>query len=177
MIHVNCYNRNQQDIFLNKGAIHLRVLVVTANNYQSCGVISMFSSCAVKTSLILALTSSWHMVPPPHSVWKHNLLATVGWVEVLQRLLHRRCVFADSGVFSMEANALHDFTATSEDELSFRKGSIIKVRYNLIWLKMLFDLFNFLWPCCVHVGYLSHPPTRIVVDYLSTNMLGWFWSR
>ncbi|TWW59681.1 Protein enhancer of sevenless 2B [Takifugu flavidus] len=27
----------------------------------------------------------------------------------------------------MEANALHDFTATSEDELSFEKGSIVKI--------------------------------------------------
>ncbi|XP_056890608.1 growth factor receptor-bound protein 2a isoform X3 [Takifugu flavidus] len=35
----------------------------------------------------------------------------------------------------MEANALHDFTATSEDELSFEKGSIVKVRCSHILKK------------------------------------------
>ena len=28
----------------------------------------------------------------------------------------------------MEATALHDFHATAEDELSFKKGSVLKVR-------------------------------------------------
>lgn len=31
----------------------------------------------------------------------------------------------------MEAKALHDFKASSPDELSFDKGSIVKVRYNV----------------------------------------------
>jgi len=30
-------------------------------------------------------------------------------------------------VYSMEAVALHDFHATADDELSFKKGSILKV--------------------------------------------------
>ena len=31
----------------------------------------------------------------------------------------------------MEATALHDFHATAEDELSFKKGSVLKVRVRL----------------------------------------------
>lgn len=31
----------------------------------------------------------------------------------------------------MEARAKHDFTATAEDELSFRRGDVLKVSYDI----------------------------------------------
>lgn len=166
---------SQQDLFLNQGVMHLAVLVVTANNYQGCGVICMFSSCAVKTSLILVLAGSWHRFPPPHPVWKHNLLATAVGVPLI-------CVCC------LQMQLLSPWklkpTTISQQHLrmSWALGKAPSSRYAVLTYAITsFDLrcclFNFLWPCCVHVGHLSHPQTTIIVDYLSTNMLGRCWSR
>ena len=40
----------------------------------------------------------------------------------------RETCFTAEGASGMEAVSLHDFHATADDELSFKKGSILKVR-------------------------------------------------
>lgn len=68
-----------------------------------------------------------------------SLTAQQFWPQLdfrFQSFTHSSVWFVVTGVFSMEATALHDFTAMSEEELSFKKGSVIKVclSNNNLWL-------------------------------------------
>lgn len=42
----------------------------------------------------------------------------------------------------MEAVALHDFTATADDELSFRKGEVLKVKTTMLSQLLIVHIHN-----------------------------------
>ena len=55
----------------------------------------------------------------------------------------------------MEAIARHDFAATAEDELSFRKGNVLKVRSRLSMVARLILILGMdakILPTCVSVN-------------------------
>ena len=70
----------------------------------------------------------------------------------------------------MEAVAKHDFNATADDELSFRKGAVLKVskffldfpaRFgDILWCKKLFDLHFF--------TLVKKPTTTITTFFVKT---------
>lgn len=100
----------------------------------------MFSSSAVKICCTLVKASFV-------SSSTFSLTAQQFWPQLdfrFQSVTHSRVWFVVTGVFSMETIALHDFTARSEKELSFRKGSIIKVcdSNNNLWRSFVGYIFQ-----------------------------------
>lgn len=49
------------------------------------------------------------------------------------------CDFINYCYFAMEAIAKHDFNATAEDELSFRKGQVLKVYLEMMLFAKIID--------------------------------------